>query len=474
MAGRKSFQLRLFISVGGIFLLFALFFGIYQYNREKVYKIEALECRLQNYNLGIYSALGKEGLLDPNLVDDYEKHHPMAGLRVTIIDTLGKVLLDSEQRDVSGMGNHRHRTEVATAIENGSGYDIKRESQSLHSTFFYSATRFDDLIVRVAIPYSPDLSRILSTDKDYITYTIIITLLLGWVLYRNTRRISHHIEYLRRFAQKVENGEKIDTEVEKKMPNDELADISQTIVALYMQLQHSEEDKQRIKRQLTLNVAHELKTPAASIQGFLESILQNPDIPEEKKQHFLQRCLAQSERMCNLLADMDSLTKIDEFGNNEGKTKLERRPVDVNAIIHAALDDTALQMQQKDILPTLDIPGSICVMGDPSLIYSIFRNLLDNSIAYATGATNINISYERKGELCLFTVADNGCGVPEEHLPHIFERFYRVDKGRSRKLGGTGLGLAIVKNAVTLHGGTCTAFNTPGGGLSISFTLRMS
>jgi signal transduction histidine kinase len=280
------------------------------------------------------------------------------------------------------------------------------------------------------------------------------------------------VEYLNQFATKTEKGESIDPDIENKLPNDELGEISKTIVSLYRKLKLLEEDKQRMKKQLTQNVTHELKTPATSIQGFLETILQNPDIPEEKKNHFLKRCLAQSERMCQLLANMDSLTKLDDFAPKEVKNEnIVKKEVDVNSIIHAAIDDTMLQGEEKDILTTLDIPANITVLGDASLIYSIFRNLIDNSIAYAVGATTIDISCSKKGKNYEFVVSDNGCGVPEEHLPHIFERFYRVDKGRTRKMGGTGLGLAIVKNAVILHNGSITAYTTPGGGLSVKFTL---
>jgi signal transduction histidine kinase len=244
---------------------------------------------------------------------------------------------------------------------------------------------------------------------------------------------------------------------------------------LYWKLRHSEEEKVRIKRQLTQNAAHELKTPAASIHGYLESILDNPDMPEDKKKHFLERCYAQSERMNKLLFDMSTLTKLDEMDNNISKPNYEYRHVNVLQIMQNALDDTALQLQEKGITPSLNVPQHIEVQGDASLIYSIFRNLIDNAIAYATGATCLKIAcseVENEGRhFYEFTISDNGQGIEPQHLDHIFERFYRVDKGRSRKLGGTGLGLAIVKNAVAVHGGTTTAQLTPGGGLTIRFTL---
>jgi signal transduction histidine kinase len=263
--------------------------------------------------------------------------------------------------------------------------------------------------------------------------------------------------------------------LERRLPDDELGDISHTIIMLYWKLRHSEEEKVRIKRQLTQNAAHELKTPAASIHGYLESIIDNPDMPEDKKKHFLERCYAQSERMNKLLLDMSALTKLDEIDDNRSETRQDHRPVDVLQIIQSVLDDTALQLQEKGIAPSLQLPQHVEVLGDQSLIYSIFRNLIDNAIAYATGASVLKITcteVEKEGRhFYEFLVSDNGSGVEAQHLTHLFERFYRVDKGRSRKLGGTGLGLAIVKNAVAAHGGQATALSTPGGGLTIRFTL---
>ena len=323
------------------------------------------------------------------------------------------------------------------------------------------------------MPYSAELTRSLQADNTYIYFAIALTLLLGIVLYLSTRRISRHIGYLREFAVKAEEGEELDHELERRLPDDELGDISHTIIQLYWKLRHSEEDKVRIKRQLTQNAAHELKTPAASIHGYLESILDHPDMPEDKKKHFLERCYAQSERMNKLLLDMSALTKLDEMDNRRSRDDYHQ--VNVLQVIQNALDDTALQLHDKGITPSLQVPRHVEVLGDASLLYSIFRNLIDNAIAYATGASRLAIvckETESEGRhFYEFLVSDNGPGVGQQHLDHLFERFYRIDKGRSRKLGGTGLGLAIVKNAVAVHGGTATAQLTPGGGLTIRFTL---
>ena len=469
----KSFQRNLLLSIGGVFVLFAVCFSVYQYQREKEYKIDILHSRLQMYNYEMVQTLGEDSLTNGRLFRDYVERHSMEGLRVSIIDRNGRVILDSYDANPDSLGNHLQRTEIQQALRNGNGYDIKRLSQSTHETYFCSATRFGNAIVRAAVPYSAELTRSLQADNTYIYFAVALTLLLGIALYLSTNRISRHIGYLREFAVKAEEGEELDHELERRLPDDELGDISHTIIMLYWKLRHSEEEKVRIKRQLTQNAAHELKTPAASIHGYLESILDHPDMPEDKKKHFLERCYAQSERMSKLLQDMSALTKLDEM--DDSHSRKDYHQVNVLQVIQSVLDDTALQLHDKGITPLLQMPRHVEVIGDASLIYSIFRNLIDNAIAYATDATSLAIvcnETESEGRhFYEFLVSDNGPGVESQHLDHLFERFYRIDKGRSRKLGGTGLGLAIVKNAVAVHGGTTTAKLTPGGGLTIRFTL---
>lgn len=469
----KSFQKNLLVSIGGIFLLFVICFIVYQYEREKEYKIEILHSRLQMYNYEMIQTVGEDSVVKNIPFRQYINRHNMKGLRVSVISKDGQVLQDSRDDKVDSLGNHLHRTEIQQALHYGNGYDMKRLSESTHETYFYSATRFGNIIVRTAVPYSVELTRSLQADNTFIYYALLLTILLGLALYWSTRRISRHIGYLQEFSYKAEKGQELDHELERRLPDDELGAISHTIIQLYWKLRHSEEEKVRIKRQLTQNAAHELKTPAASIHGYLESILENPDLPEDKKQHFLERCYAQSERMSKLLSDMSALTKLDD-APSYNRTEQKSCNIDIVPIIHSVMEDVHLQLRESGIAIKYDIPSEIIVtspLGETegsSVIYSIFRNLVDNALSYASGATTISLSYNN-GE---FAFSDNGIGVAPEHLSRLFERFYRVDKGRSRKLGGTGLGLAIVKNAVVAHGGEATAEQTPGGGLTIRFTLN--
>ncbi|MCD8184358.1 MAG: ATP-binding protein [Bacteroides sp.] len=228
-----------------------------------------------------------------------------------------------------------------------------------------------------------------------------------------------------------------------------------------------EEEQVRMKRQLTQNIAHELKTPVSSIQGYLETIVNNENISRDKMQTFLERCYAQSNRLSRLLRDISVLTRIDEAAN-----MIDMEKVDISILVANIVNEVSLELEEKHITVVNSLKPKIQLRGNYSLLYSIFRNLMDNAIAYAGTDIHINISCFREDEnFYYFSFADTGVGVPPEHLNRLFERFYRIDKGRSRKLGGTGLGLAIVKNAIIIHGGTISAKNSQGGGLEFVFTL---
>lgn len=238
-------------------------------------------------------------------------------------------------------------------------------------------------------------------------------------------------------------------------------------VSMYDKLRDSEEDKTRLKRQLTQNVAHELKTPVSSIQGYLETIVSNPDIDKETKDQFIQRCYAQSRRLSSLLADISTLNKLDD-----APQEYEFQPVNIPDLLQTIRRDVSMQMEANHVTFRSLVEPRVEVNGNPSLLYSIFRNLTDNSIAYGGEEVTITVQVlSESTDFYTFSFSDNGPGVAPEHIPHLFERFYRIDKGRSRKMGGTGLGLAIVKNSVLLHHGNISVRLGIAGGLEFVFTL---
>lgn len=582
-----SFSRKLFLSVISLFMVFALCFMGYQYQREKVYKIEQLNLRLQSHNRQLASVLG----ITPdsaiyNKVSDYLALLPDEKPRITIITLHGEVLYDSDSPNLQQVGNHANRPEILKAIKTGEGYDVRRTSETIGKPYFYSATRYEAFIVRSALPYDINLKEMLSADPHYLWFTLFVSLILIIIFYTFTQKLGTSINQLREFAQRADRNEPIELELQSAFPHNELGEISQHIIQIYHRLrrtkealyiereklithlqtsreglgvftkekkeilvnnlftqysnllsdknlksteeifaveelqpitqfiektlqqwQHPDKEEKRhsihinkhgrvfaiectifqdrsfeiainditqeeeqinLKRQLTQNIAHELKTPVSSIQGYLETVVTaGSNLTEERKQAFLERCYAQSNRLTRLLRDISVLTRMDE-----ASSMLDMEKIDIGMLISGMLNEVTLELEEKNITVEKQLKPELTVLGDYSLLYSIFRNLTDNVIAYAGIDTTIRINCFREDEnFYYFSFADTGVGVSSEHLSRLFERFYRVDKGRSRKLGGTGLGLAIVKNAVIIHGGTISAKNSPEGGLEFIFTL---
>lgn len=229
-----------------------------------------------------------------------------------------------------------------------------------------------------------------------------------------------------------------------------------------------QEHENELKRHLTQNISHELKTPVSSILGYMESILNNPDLDAVRQRFFIERSFQQALRLSSLLQDISMLNKMDE-----AKRLFEKETCVLYEIISDVMNDLHLEIEQKGFLVRNKVDRTIQIQGNRSLIYSIFRNLMDNALAYAGEQLMIEINcFRQDDQFYYFSFTDNGIGVGEEHMSRLFERFYRVDKGRSRKVGGTGLGLAIVKNAVIYHHGNISAKNGANGGLSFIFSLR--
>ena len=575
---RLTFHQKLLMSITTTIVVFVVMLSLFQYQREKSFRIELLTDQIISYNNLVYEDIQEHGICDSCLVN-LMSFFNAKDLRITVVDFSGNVLFDSQAEHLS---NHSNRPEIKEALSTGNGVSIRRNSQTLGKPFFYVATRYDNLIVRCSRPYDFQLHQQLKTDNSFLIFTTILLIVLLFFIFRTTRRMGNTIEQLRDFAQHAEKGNSLD--MDQDFPNNELGEISQHIVGLfkristakdelvsereklythlqtareglavfspekkeiisnnlfiqYMNListtpvnasdsifelpemeeinhylehnlavknllghlqRHSiqiykngkmflvqciifqdnsfeisitditlSEEETSLKRQLTQNIAHELKTPISSIQGYLETILENQDLPDEKRNKFIERSYLQSKRLGDLLRDISTLTRMDE-----APRLIEKEPVNLTNMLTQLFAEVENEAHQKNIRLIMDIPAELHILGNPSLLYSIFRNLMDNALAY--GGENIEVGvrcFRNDMDRSYFLFYDTGEGIAEEHLNRIFERFYRIDKGRTRKLGGTGLGLAIVKNAVQLHGGSISAKNRENGGLEVIFSL---
>lgn len=340
--------------------------------------------------------------------------------------------------------------------------------------------QFGDVRVESGIPFSYGIGDMFLAGGYFWWFLAALAVAIGVVGYVFSMNPDRNMARLRLFADRADRGLPIDEDM--SFPDDELGDISKHIVRLYTQLRQTKEDLEseqnillqqeqeqiRIKRQLTQNINHELKTPVSSIQGYLETIIRNPGLSQAQLMTFVENSYKQTVRLSQLLSDVSTLTRLDDGGQ-----MIEKEPLNLVDVISEVIGDTAVAASERGFRVTTSLPDKIMMQGSHSMLLSVFRNLMDNALAYS-GGENIEISLVRRDEnFVTMSFADDGVGVAPEHLSRIFERFYRVDKGRSRKLGGTGLGLAIVKNAVLLHGGTISAYLRDMGGLEFIFTLRV-
>ncbi len=421
---KLSFHKRLFLQLITFSWAIVICFIVFQYIREKEYKSEHLSAQLQQYNRHLISAI-EEGISYEEYIASYEK--PFRDLRITLITLSGAVIYDNTI-STDALSNHSNRPEIIEAMQKGSAYHIGRQSTSDGREYFYSATKGNRIIVRTAIPYSNTLHDLLAADWTFIVIMIIITLTMSFIAYFTTRKLGKDIEKVNRYE--------------------------------------AEQEKNRLKRQLTNNINHELKTPVASIQVCLETLLSGISLSEEKRQELIERCYIHNERLRNLLNDVSLITRIED-----GNALIAKEPIVINEIIKEVAEELEVIPEGEGLNLHTDFTQEVTIEGNLSLIGSIFRNLTENAIRYSEGK-NIYISLiENNDKKCLIRFEDDGKGVKEEDLPHLFERFYRVDKGRSRQKGGTGLGLAIVKHSVQFHGGLITVKNRVNGGLQFDFSL---
>ena len=225
----------------------------------------------------------------------------------------------------------------------------------------------------------------------------------------------------------------------------------------------------QLKQEMTNNIAHELKTPVSSIRGYLEILLGDKPVDEEQRHYFLERCYSQTLRLSDLINDVALINKLEESHD-----LFSKEPINIRNVAEEAIHELALTAEQHHITMLDKLPENLTISGNNLLIYSIFRNLIENAIVHAGDNITIVIQcYKAEDDNHYYIqLYDTGKGVSNQYLPRLFERFLRIDEGRSRKNGGTGLGLSIVKHAVMFHGGDIYAKNRDEGGLEFFFSLK--
>lgn len=472
--------MRLFIPMIGIMWLIIALLIFYQYKREVAYRTEEVKKQLDIVDNRIINAYNKGIDLRPfmNFLSEYFTDTMFDEVSVCVYDKDGNLMYNVGTPVIQDFSEAANRAEFIQAKTSGEGSDIIRKGDSM---FFYSALMSDDgeILVHTTMPYTVSLIDAIGAHPQFWLILALFVIVATAICYYFTHLITRNVTLLKDFAEKAANDQEIIED--EDFPHDELGDISRQIVKLYrdkdeavrrVEREHSValnaiEEKARIKRNLTNNINHELKTPVGIIKGYMDTIMANPDMDEKTKTRFMSRIQENIERLCSLLNDVSTMTRLEDGSGNIPVTE-----IDFHDLVFTLENDLVESGVTENMQFNFNLPLNCRVKGNATLLGGMVSNLVKNSVKYSKGTyMTLDLVVESENYYT-FRFTDNGTGVDPEHLPHLFERFYRIDAGRSRKSGGTGLGLPIVKNTVEALGGTIFVHNGTEGGLEFVFTLE--
>lgn len=359
--------------------------------------------------------------------------------------------------------------------------EVDDKTKSTKFMYYVNTTDDGDKKVYVFLPYTMEVAEVMSesTTRFWLMF-FCIAVFVSIMAYISSMFFSRNVRILRDFVDRATGDEDFKTDG-LEFPHDELGDISHKIITLYQRMVeekersdrehsvalHAVEDKNRMKRELTNNINHELKTPVGVIQGYIDTIVNNPDMDEETRMHFLLKTRDNVHRLTNLIKDITAITKLESGGK-----LVNVEEIDYHDLVFKFEDYLREGNLLGDMKFSYDIPLDCKVFGNDSLLTLVLLNFVKNSVAYSEG-TICRLEFVKEDkEFCYFRYYDDGVGIPPEHFPHLFERFYRVNVGRSRETGGTGLGLAIVEVTITSFGGSIEVQNHIPHGLEFNFKLR--
>ncbi len=350
--------------------------------------------------------------------------------------------------------------------------------------FIYTmhAAPFSDKKIYVILNYTQGMQAMMEARfTNFWLVFLAIGILATIVAYVTTSYFGKSLKLLRNFAYQASNDPNFILTDEVELPHNELGDITKQIINIYTQrtreserreeehriAQNALEEKERLKRDLTGNINHELKTPIGVIKGLVDTIVNSPEMPEPIRRKFMVDIQNNVTRLTNLIEDITAITKL------ESGAKL---PLTNEINFREFAEAFTEYLEQSKVLQdkmtfTYDLPDNCIIEANESLLHTVLLNFVKNSVAYSEGSMCRLILTKEDDNFYYFAYYDNGIGVPPEHLPHLFERFYRVNAGRSRNLGGTGLGLPIVESSVKAHGGFIEALNHFPTGLEFNFSL---
>lgn len=482
---RFNLQLRIFLPLVGLLWIMVIVLGITMYRHESQYRRDVLREQVDVFNTTLLTIFNTEEEMKEylDIMEGYYLDTALEDMLVSVYDVRTGRYIDGKGYEVKlpdvpdlDGDNFISGMDLETMTPDSIGFGI-------HDAFYHSVMYSPDstLVVQTVVPYNSSLVKAISGDKFLwiiISLLLVATMVIAYV---STRHVSRNVQLLRDFADRAANDR--DFLTFQSFPDDELGEISAQIVHIYnarsaanAAREHEHrvalnaiEERARLKRQLTNNISHELKTPVGIIKGYVDTIIDNPDMDESSRQHFMRKTQGQVDRLCSLLNDLSTMTRLEESSG-----AINSEPLNFHELVNSTVDEVEASGLSGSMEITTNVPYDCMVKGNKALLGAMLMNLIKNAVFYSRGSEIAIKCTGQNDKFYTFVFQDNGVGVPEESLSHLFERFYRVETGRSRKTGGTGLGLPIVKSTVNALGGTITVSNRQQGGLQFTFTLPVA
>lgn len=389
-------------------------------------------------------------------------------LRVTVIGIDGAVLCDSEA-DAKTMENHALRPEISKALAGEKG-SVTRFSDTLQTSMLYLAIpryESDEIagVIRTAIPLFSIDTLLDELYQQFLLLLIVLLAIVSMVIINTYRKVSQPLAEIVEEANHFAEGDFSATLPDYDIK--EIAELGSALNRMATQLDRLE----NLRQDFVANVSHELKTPIATVKSYVETLLDGAQHNPDDVERFLKIVLKQNDRLAAIVDDLLMLSRLQSAPASQ---VIEMNQYDACNLLQAGIDICLARGEAKAIQIKLNCRPSLSIMVDESLMTQALVNLLDNAIKYSNENSLITLSAREENNRVILAISDQGPGIPEEHMPRLFERFYRVDKSRSRRIGGTGLGLAIVKHIANAHGGQVSVKNNGGAGSCFSISLPKS
>lgn len=436
---RSSFFTTFLVLVAAIALIMGVLFDVFekQIQREAATEAEYLARAVENEGTDFLSKL-----------DGIDR-------RITLVDADGNVLFDN-QTQAETLDNHSGREEIKQAMETGKGMSIRYSNTLMEKTLYYAVKLADNTILRVSANQYTVIAILLGLFQPILVILITALILTAILSSRVSKAIIKPINEL-----DLEHPEKNETYEELTPLLKKISKQKDTINQQMAELQK----KDNMRREFTANVSHELKTPLTSISGFAE-LMKNGDVPGETAADFSKSIYDEAQRLISLVNDIIKISELDEKS-----ISLESENVDLYKLSNEIIERLKSEASKKNVMLNL-IGTKAEIVGTRKILDEMIYNLCDNAIKYNKENGRVDIILNSTEYRVYLTVRDTGIGIPAEHQSRVFERFYRVDKSHSKKLGGTGLGLAIVKHGALYHNADISLESTEGKGTSITISFN--